>query len=137
MIGKITYLGAILMGEQNSHFWFSVRYFVLISILIYFLWIFSRYITKKNYISLKERNIKVIDRIALSNDKFLLLVELENIFYFMAMDKNGFYLLDKRNDLDLENYLKDNKDIQINFVEQLKSSIEKRKNGNDKNQTND
>lgn len=123
MIGMFTY-SAIQSSADN--FWFAAKYFVVISILIYFLWIFSKFITKKNYISLKDRRIKVLERVALSNDKFLLLVELENIFYFIGIDRNGMYVIDKREDLEIKDFLPEEGKAQERFLEILKSSMQKK-----------
>lgn len=131
MFGKFTYSAILLKSYETDNFWFALKYFIVISILIYFLWIFSKFITKKNYISLKDRKVKVLERIALSNDKFLLLVELENIFYFIGIDKNGMYLMDKRDDLKVENFIKDEQILNSKFSEHLERFLVKKDKKND------
>ncbi len=131
MFGKFTYSAILSKSYETNNFWFALKYFIVISILIYFLWIFSKFITKKNYISLKDRKVKVLERIALSNDKFLLLVELENIFYFIGIDKNGMYLMDKRDDLNIETFLKGEQESNNKFAEQLERLLVKKDKKND------
>lgn len=131
MFGKFTYSAILLKSYETDNFWFALKYFIVISILIYFLWIFSKFITKKNYISLKDRKVKVLERVALSNDKFLLLVELENIFYFIGIDKNGMYLMDKRDDLKIESFLKDEQVLNSKFSEHLERFLIKKDKKND------
>ncbi|MBF4691739.1 flagellar biosynthetic protein FliO [Fusibacter ferrireducens] len=131
MFGKFTYSAILLGNYEADNFWFALKYFIVISILIYFLWIFSKFITKKNYISLKDRKVKVLERIPLSNDKFLLLVELENIFYFIGIDKNGMYLMDKRDDLDVEQFIKGEQVLNSKFSEYLEKFLIKKDKKND------
>ncbi|MDK2865865.1 MAG: Flagellar biosynthesis protein FliO [Clostridiales bacterium] len=114
-------------ASNVSNYWFSIKYVAMVVIFIYLLWIFSKWLTNKNYISLKDRNIKVLDRTALSNDKYIVLVELENIFYLLGVDKNGITLIDKRDDLSTEMFLKNNHRENSDFAAILKSSIGKRK----------
>ncbi len=115
---------------KSSDWGFALKYLVLMAIFIYLLWIFSKYITKKNYISLKDKNIKVLERVALSNDKYIILVELENIFYLIGIDKQGMTVIDKRDDLSLDMFI-GKAESMGSFSEQLKSSILKRKNTDD------
>lgn len=120
---NLTY--ALTSYNRTDDLWFTIRYIIVATLFICILWIFSKAITKKNYISLKDRRIKVVERTLLSNDKSLLLVELENIFYVLAMDKSGIHLIDKREDLTHEQFIKE--DVKnTSFVDQLKKSIIKR-----------
>lgn len=120
---NLTY--ALTSYNRTDDLWFTIRYIIVATLFICILWIFSKAITKKNYISLKDRRIKVVERTLLSNDKSLLLVELENIFYVLAMDKSGIHLIDKREDLTHEQFVKE--DVKnTSFVDQLKKSIIKR-----------
>jgi flagellar biogenesis protein FliO len=114
-------------ASNVSNYWFSIKYIAMVVIFIYLLWIFSKWLTNKNYISLKDRNIKVLERVALSNDKYIILVELENIFYLLGVDKNGMTLIDKRDDLSIEQILKGKNQESKDFATVFKSSIGKRK----------
>ncbi len=126
MFGIFTYSAIHSSYSQTDNTWFAVKYFIIISILIYFLWIFSKFITKKNYVSLKDRKIKVLERVALSSDKYLLLVELENFFYLIGVDKNGMHIIDKRDDLNVDDFIKEESGNQLNFMEVLKNSMNKK-----------
>ena len=114
-------------ASNFSNYWFSIKYVAIVVIFMYFLWIFSKWLTNRNYISLKDRNIKILDRIALSNDKYIVLVELENIFYLLAVDKNGITVIDKRDDLSIDTFLKSHLDVKQDFSAILKTSLNKRK----------
>jgi len=126
VFGIFTYSAIHSSYSQTDNTWFAVKYFIIISILIYFLWIFSKFITKKNYVSLKDRKIKVLERVALSSDKYLLLVELENFFYLIGVDKNGMHIIDKRDDLNVDDFIKEESGNQLNFMEVLKNSMNKK-----------
>lgn len=117
----------ITNASNFSNYWFSIRYIAIVVIFMYLLWIFSKWLTKRNYISLKDRNIKVLDRIALSNDKYIVLVELENIFYLIGIDKSGMTVIDKRDDLDIERFMGSDSKSKPDFSTILKSSIGKGK----------
>ncbi|GAU79862.1 hypothetical protein F3D3_4527 [Fusibacter sp. 3D3] len=80
---------------------------------------------------MKDRKVKVLERVALSNDKFLLLVELENIFYFIGIDKNGMYLMDKRDDLKVESFIKEEQILNHKFSEHLERFLVKKDKKND------
>jgi flagellar biogenesis protein FliO len=116
---------ALTSYNRSNDLWFTIRYIVVATLFICILWVFSKALTKKNSFALKDRRIKVVERTLLSNDKSLILVELENIFYVLAMDKNGIHLIDKREDLTHEQFVKED-DHGISFINQLKNSIIKR-----------
>ncbi|MBM7560597.1 flagellar biosynthetic protein FliO [Fusibacter tunisiensis] len=125
---------ALTTYNQTDDVWFTIRYIVVATLFISVLWIFSKALTKKNQMSLKGRKIRVLERTLLSNDKSLVLVELENIFYLLAVDKTGIHVVDKRDDLDPMDFQRKSTVEELSFVKQLKESIQKREKTNDNNQ---
>ncbi len=86
-------------------------------------------VTKRHYATLSNRNIKVIERIAISNDKFMYLIELDGVHYLIGSDKSGMTVIDKREHLNIEI----SKKIEPQpgaFFEQLKKSISNRETEN-------
>jgi hypothetical protein len=86
-------------------------------------------VTKRHFSTLGERNIKVIERIAISNDKFFYLIELDGVHYLIGSDKSGMTVIDKREHLNIEH----SKKIETQtgaFFEQLKKSVRKRETEN-------
>jgi len=121
-------------ASNNQNYWFSVKYVFVVVTFIYLLWIFSRWLTKRNYISLKDRNIKVLERTALSNDKYIILIELENIFYLLGVDKNGIQVIDKRDDLELDTFITKAEKSSVSFSALLKSSMAKKDHKHDESE---
>ena len=66
--------------------------FVLVLLLAYFT---TKILAKSKIIGIKGKNIQVIERVMLSNDKQLLIVKLNDKYYFLSSDKNNVNLLDK------------------------------------------
>jgi flagellar biogenesis protein FliO len=117
---------AFFDASNSENYLFSLKYVFVVVTFIYLLWIFSRWLTKRNYISLNDRNIKVLERTALSNDKYIILVELENIFYLLGVDKNGIHVIDKRDDLELDTFIPKAGKPNASFSALLKSSMAKK-----------
>lgn len=121
--------------NNSSDTWFTIKYIVVATVFLFLLWGLSKYLTKKDFTGLAEKNIKVIERIAISNDKFLYLIELDNVHYLVGCDKNGMTVIDKREHLNIEISKKIEPQAGA-FFEQLKTSILKReseKHSKDKN----
>ncbi len=76
---------------------------------------------------MKDRRIKLHERLPLSNDKYLILIELENIFYLVACDKNGYTVIDKRDNLDFSRFDIPQESHQ-DFLQVMKRVIKKEEN---------
>ncbi len=130
-----TYSITHLAGYDNSSdTLFTIKYIIVATVFLFLLWGLSKYLTKRHFVGLREKNIKVIERIAISNDKFLYLVELDQIHYLIGSDKSGMTVIDKREHLNIEipKQIEPQTDA---FFGQLKTSILKReskKNSKDK-----
>ena len=116
---------AIGSSNSSSDTLFTIRYIIVATVFLFLLWGFSKYLTKRHFVGLREKNIKVIERVALSNDKFLYLIELDHIYYLVSSDKSGMTMIDKREHLNIEisKQIEPQTDA---FFEQLKSSFLKR-----------
>lgn len=130
-----TYSITRLAGYDNSSdTLFTIKYIIVATVFLFLLWGLSKYLTKRHFVGLREKNIKVIERVAISSDKFLYLVELDQIHYLIGSDKSGMTVIDKREHLNIEisKQIEPQTDA---FFEQLKTSILKReskKNSKDK-----
>lgn len=110
-------------GRSNDT-WFTVKYFIVTIVFLFLLWVLSKVIINHNGPKVRSHNMKVIERISISRDKSIILVELDGIHYLIGSDKNNMVLLDKREDLNIEHPQK----IEIHsgaFFEQLKNKIKK------------
>ena len=127
---------AIGSSNSSSDTLFTIRYIIVATVFLFLLWGFSKYLTKRHFIGLREKNIKVIERVALSNDKFLYLIELDHIFYLVGSDKSGMTMIDKREHLNIEisKQIEPQTDA---FFEQLKSSLFKGVSKNQSEETKD
>ncbi len=118
---------SFINASRANDLWFTIRYLIVATLFIYFLWLFSKFLTKKSGISLKDRRIKLHERLPLSNDKYLILIELENIFYLVACDKNGYTVIDKRDNLDFSRFDIPQESHQ-DFLQVMKRVIKKEEN---------
>ncbi|MCA0384172.1 MAG: flagellar biosynthetic protein FliO [Firmicutes bacterium] len=118
-IFTLTILGVI---NRSTDTWFTIKYVVVATVFLLLLWGLSRYVTNRHSVIVREKNIKVIERVAISNEKSIYLFLLDGIYYLVASDKSGMTLLDKREHLNLE----PSKKIEPQsgaFFEQLKSAL--------------
>ncbi|GAB6109221.1 flagellar biosynthetic protein FliO [Fusibacter bizertensis] len=108
---------------------FMIKYIIVATVFLFLLWGASKYLTKKQFVGIKNKNIKIIERVAITNDKFLFLVELDGVHYMISSDKNGMRLIDKREHLNIESTSSTQPQSGA-FFEQLKSSLVKRESQN-------
>jgi len=115
--------------NETNNTLFTIKYIIVATVFLLLLWWLSRWITKQQNVVKKNHNIKIMERMALSNDKFLYLIELDGIYYLVGSDKSGMTVIDKREHLNLEttNVFEAQSGA---FFEQLKSSILKREKEN-------
>jgi flagellar biogenesis protein FliO len=101
------------------------------TVFLLLLWAVSKYLTKRQGVNIRQKNIKIIERIAISADKFLFLIELDGLYYLISSDKSGMRLIDKREHLNLE-VMKTSETQSGAFFEQLKKSIIKQESAKDR-----
>lgn len=123
-------LTGISKYNSTSDTLFTVKYIIVATVFLLLLWGLSKYLTKRQGITIRQKNIKVIERIAISADKFLFLIELDGLYYLISSDKSGMRLIDKREHLNLED-MKISETQSGAFFEQLKKTIIKQESAKD------
>lgn len=120
-----TYTISSLSGYGRSNdTWFTVKYFIVAIVFLFLLWVVSKLIISQNGVKMRSHNMKVIERISLSKDKSILLIELEGIHYLIGSDRNNIVLLDKRDDVKIVHPQKI--DLQSGaFLEHLRRKVNK------------
>ncbi len=105
---------------------------IMIVLVLFATYYFTKAISKKmtNYSS--SRHLKIIDRVALSQNKFLLIVEVDKKFLLVGVSDNSISVLKEFDSLSLE--LGEANSImgpnaEINFLEILKDNLKKTKIG--------
>ncbi len=124
-------LTGISKYNSTSDTLFTVRYIIVATVFLLLLWAVSKYLTKRQGVNIRQKNIKIIERIAISADKFLFLIELDGLYYLISSDKSGMRLIDKREHLNLE-VMKTSETQSGAFFEQLKKSIIKQESAKDR-----
>lgn len=104
----------------------------MIVLVLFATYYFTKAISKKMTASSSSRHLKIIDRVALSQNKFLLIVEIDNKFLLVAVSDNNISVLKEFDSLSME--LDEENSIMgfnanSNFLEILKHSIMKTKLG--------
>lgn len=96
---------------------------VAIVLVLYLCYIFSKYISKKvnNVSSLS--NIKILERVALAQDKGLAVIEVCGKYYLVGFANNNIEIL---KELDAESLKIPRSDSKENFLEILNSTIKSR-----------
>jgi len=75
---------------------------IAIVLVLYFCYIFSKFLTKKvNNVS-KYNNIRIIERVALSQDKGLVIIELCSKYYLVGFSNNDVQILKELNEAELQ-----------------------------------
>lgn len=121
--------GLVPEYNRSSDTLFMIKYIIVATVFLFLLWGVSKFLTKRQFVGFRNKNIKVIERIAITNDKFLFLVELDGVHYMISSDKSGMRLIDKREHLNIESSMPVEPQTGA-FFEQLKSSILKRESQN-------
>lgn len=104
----------------------------MIVLVLYATYYFTKAISKKMTDSSSSRYLKIIDRVALSQNKFLLIVEVDKKFLLVGVSDNSISVLKEFDSLSLE--LGETNSIMglnadINFLEILKDNLKKTKLG--------
>ncbi|MDK2917400.1 MAG: flagellar protein FliO/FliZ [Candidatus Petromonas sp.] len=81
---------------------FNISVFILASIFIIILAYFTTRFLSLNFTSKNNnKNIKFVEKFPLGVDKSLVLIQLDNNFYLIFINKNGAQLIDKIDSLKL------------------------------------
>jgi len=118
-----------VMSSSNSSF--AIGFYLLAFFLVLLLaYLATKFIAQNQGVG-GNRNIKIIERTFLGNDRTLLLYELEKVYYLMYIHKNGATLIDKRTDLESLSYVKKQKKIEFSDVLRKFSNKEEGSKGDD------
>lgn len=79
----------------------NVFLFVFFLIVVYFT---TKFIGKSAKIRMSGNNVKIIEKLPISADKYFLLMFFEGYYYILYIDKNGAVLIDKRDDIEKLQY---------------------------------
>ncbi len=104
----------------------------MIVLVLFAAYYFTKAISKKMTSYSSSRHLKIIDRVALSQNKFLLIVEVDKKFLLVGVSDNNINVLKEFDNLSLElneenSILGSNSDI--NFLEILNDNLKKNKLG--------
>lgn len=69
--------------------------FISFVFILFLAFITTKLLVRSKLIGLNTKNIKIIEQIVLSNDRRLLIVSVNDEYYFLSSDKNNINLLDK------------------------------------------
>ena len=104
----------VLIKSMN----YSTKVIVMIlsfAFVILLAYLTTKFLSKTSLGGINGKNIKIIERINISADKYLMIIELNREFYFISSDKNSTILLDK-----LEDFVPVVKEVNnISFAETL------------------
>ena len=79
-----------------------ILYLVFIVIFLVFVYLTTSFFGKKASFAMQGKNMKIIEKLTISMDKSLILVSISNLYYILYVDKQGCTLIDKIEDLELE-----------------------------------
>jgi len=76
--------------------------FILFFLVLFLVYYLVRYITKSGQSNMRSRNLRMVEKLPLGLERYIVIFELKKTYYIMYLDKNGSHLIDKRDDLDIE-----------------------------------
>lgn len=97
-MGLLLQRGVALTIQDDT--WFTIKYVIVTLVFLLMLWGISRLVMAVYGAGgKKSRHIRFVEKSPMGVNRFLLLVEVEGIYYLVGVDKNGMTLLDKRTDI--------------------------------------
>lgn len=97
---------------------------VLIVLVMYLSFIFTKYIGKKMNTHTKLNNIKVIEQVALGQEKALLIADICGKFYLIGASSQNIEILKELEDVNLE---QEKPNVKIDFANILDNILKKQK----------
>lgn len=92
---------------------------ILILVILYFTYLGSRYISKNMTLKSAGGSIQILERIALTQDKLLVIARVEDKYYLMGVSENIEILKE------LDNYTPPNTEMNIPDISGIASSVSK------------
>src|SRR6056297_2883280 len=81
---------------------------LLFVIFFYFVYLTTSFVSKLNKKIQSGKNIKVIERVTITRDKFLMIVELDGKYYFLSATDQSFELIDSLENLEIKETTSEN-----------------------------
>lgn len=105
--------------------WAQIIFSLLSLVLILGLLIYgSRWVIKKNNITMKSKHIKIVDRVMLGQDKSIVVADIFNKLYILGISGQQITLLKELNDVELtEDDKKAPDDFSTIFAESMKTQF--------------
>src|SRR6056297_721230 len=75
---------------------------LLFIIFFYVVYLTTYFVSKLNKKMQSGKNIKVIERVTITRDKFLMIVELDGKYYFLSATDQSFELIDTLKAIDIK-----------------------------------
>ncbi len=97
----------------------------MVAVVLYGCFILSKYVAKKMNNSVSGKNIKIIERVALGQDKGLTLCKICNKVYLIAVSNQSISILAELNP---EDFVEKEEEQKTNFVELFNKAIKSNKN---------
>lgn len=88
-----------------------ILYMAFVVVFLVFVYLITNFIGKKAKFSMQGKNMKVVEKLTLSMDKSLILVTISNVYYVLYVDKQGCTMIDKLENIELEE-VKSNMNVQ-------------------------
>ncbi len=85
------YSCAFIAPSYNSDAYMIVVSFLFVLLLAF---ITTKLLMKTKFGHMKGKNIRIVERLMIANDKQLLIVEIQKKYYLLSSDKNNINLLD-------------------------------------------
>lgn len=101
----------IMISNSTGSSFDLILYMVFVAVFLVFVYLTTNFIGKKAKFSMQGKNLKVVEKLTLSIDKSLILVTISNVYYILYVDKQGCTMIDKLEDIELEE-VKSNGNIQ-------------------------
>jgi flagellar biogenesis protein FliO len=100
---------------------------ILFVFFLYIVYLTTLFIGKTNKRYSFSKNIKIIEKVSISNGIFLMIIELNSKYYLISVAKDKVELIDTMNDLNVvQNEVNENKFGDI-FMSKIRNSIKKEK----------
>lgn len=79
----------------------AILYIIAIIVMLVVVYISTRLIAKAGQKITNAKNIKIIEKVPVSINNFLMIVEIDGFFYVLGVTKDKIEIIDKRKDLEI------------------------------------
>jgi len=100
---------------------------LLFIVFFYVVYLTTYFVSKLNKKMQSGKNIKVIERVTITRDKFLMIVELDGKYYFLSATDQSFNLIDSLETLNIKESNSENNTFNRILSDKIISKIKKDK----------